>query len=320
VRLLALIGLLGALPAEAAAPQAHLLYVRERGAEDCPDDVAMRATVAAHLGREPFSEHAGTTVSVTLSGTINGLRAKIELVDAVGEVTGARELQSRRRDCVDLAPAVALAISLAVDPLSGAPEPDAAPSPSPSPSPSPIVSASANASASVKAAVPPLPKYRFRLGAGTLAALGAAPGVGFGFTVTGGLRGPHFSANLEGRADLPSTGQRAAGGQVAAAQYNGSVIPCFHQGVFAGCGIVQLGAQVSSATGFPITYDATSFTAALGVRAAAELPLSRHLELQASADLLAPLTRTVLEADGRKLYETAPVNGAFHLAILGYFP
>src|SRR5437868_3298 len=71
---------------EAAAPTAHLLYVREAGAQSCPDESSMRAQVAARLGREPFVEHALTTVSVTLYAKARELRARIELVDASGDV------------------------------------------------------------------------------------------------------------------------------------------------------------------------------------------------------------------------------------------
>src|SRR6185503_8095001 len=111
-----------ALPATARSDEpgrarAHLLYVREAGAERCPDEAQLRAQVAARLGYDPFSASAPSTISVTLRRSARGLLARIELVDRTGEVTGARSLTAPEPDCVALAQAVELAVSLAVDPL-----------------------------------------------------------------------------------------------------------------------------------------------------------------------------------------------------------
>jgi hypothetical protein len=161
-------------------------------------------------------------------------------------------------------------------------------------------------------------RLHFRLGAGALVALGSSPGVAFGFTIQAGIRRPRWSFNLEGRADLPS-GEPAAGGSVTTALYTGSAIPCFHQGVFAGCAIAMLGAQISEGHGFAVNAQAKNLFAAGGVRAALEIGLPYRLELQVHADLLAAITRTTLEADQTVVFRTPPVQGAFHLALLGYF-
>jgi hypothetical protein len=315
--------LLYGMPARAAAPTAHLLYVREAGAEACPDEAALRAEVAQRLRREPFSEHALTTVTVIWSGKGRELRARIELNDASGELTGDRELTSRRPDCVELSRAVALAVSLAIDPLSFAdqPTPPAAPptelSPQTAPSPAKVA---AGVPARLKTEAPaPSRMLRGRLGVGALAALGAAPGVSFGLTLLGGVRGPRWSANVEVRTDFPS-GTSAAGGTVDTALYTATAIPCFHQGIFAGCALLQLGGQVSRGHGFPVSNDATTFYAAGGVRAALEIPIARRFEMQVRTDLLATFTRTTLYADQIAVFHSPPVSGAFHLAGLVHFP
>jgi hypothetical protein len=316
VRVAVVAALLVAAPASAAPALAHLQYAREAGAERCLDEAALRAQVAARLGREPFNDRALTTVSVTLSKAPRGLKARIELVDATGEVTGARELSSRRPDCAELGAAVELAVSIAIDPLSfaGGPSP-AEVAPTPERAPVPV---------SVSATPPPAPpafepkKLRYRLGAGALAALGSSPGVAAGFTIQGGLRGRRWSANLEVRGDLPSA-QAAAGGYVSTALYTASAIPCFHAALFAGCGILALGGQVSSGSAFPVSRQVSTFYAAGGVRAALEVGLTRKLELHIRADLLAAITRTTLLADEVVVFRTPPVSGAFHLAMLGYF-
>ncbi len=326
---LCLAGGLGALPASAApTPQAHLLYVREAGADRCPEEAEVRGVVTTRLGYDPFSERAPTTVSVTLSHPPRGLRARIELVDATGEVTGARELTSKRGDCSELASAVELAISLAIDPLSfaGGPPPAETIAPTAKPNVTDVnanlnanVNANANTNVTANATAKP-ERLRARLGAGALVSLGSAPGVTFGFTIKAGIRRVRWSMNLEVRADLPSSAQ-AAGGTITTALYTGSAIPCFHQGLFAGCAIAMLGGQISSGANFPISKQVSTVFAAGGVRAALEIPIWKKLELHIEADLLAAITRTTLtvDQDNNVVFRTPPVSGAFHLAMLGYF-
>jgi hypothetical protein len=299
----------------AAAPTAHLLYAREAGAQSCPEESALRAEVAARLGRDPFAAQAPTTVSVFLSGKPQALRARIELSDPHGEVTGNRDLTSRNPNCTELFNAVALAVSLAIDPLSFAdiPAPRTSTTPQPKP-PDP------NLNLNVHVNLNQEPKLRFRLGAGALASLGSAPNVTFGFTVMAGLRGPRWSTNLELRADLPSLPALAAGGHIDTALYTANLIPCFHQGVFAGCAILALGGQVSHGTDYPVSLEASNFFAAGGVRAALEFKLARRFELQVRADLLAAFTRTTLYADQVAVFRTPPVSGAFAVAGIGDFP
>jgi len=306
-----------------AEPKAQLTYVREPGAEACPDESDVRKAVAQRLGYDPFGEHPLSTVAVTVGKSARGLRARIELTDAAGEPSGSRELTSLEANCLELAWAVELAISLAIDPLhfADAPPPSVAPARA-APAPS----------AEVKVATPPVaappapavtrvlePKRRYRLGAGAFAVLGSSPSVAFGFRATAGVRARLWSMNLEARADIPAAAP-AAGGTVATGVYAGALVPCFHQLMFAGCGLVVLGAHHAIGTGYPNANDPWAFYAALGVRAAIEVKLHERLELQIAADLLAPLTRIKLQLDGiDTVFETPAVSGAFHLALAGYF-
>ena len=308
-----------AAPSETATGRARLLYLREAGAERCPDEAEARGAVTARLGYDPFGERPPLTISVILGKSVHGLRARIELLDPAGEVTGARELTSRDADCVELARAVTLAVSIAIDPLRffDPPPPASAPASAPAPvAPPPTVTTPAKPVAAVAAAAQP-ERLRVRLSAGALTALGASPGVTVGFTAAAGVRRQRWSVNLEVRADLPASAA-AAGGSVSTALYTGGLVPCFHQGVFAGCGLVELGAQLSRGSGYPVSASVADFYAAAGVRAALELALGRHLELLVQTDLLAPFTRTTLLADQIVVFRTAPVSGALHIALAGY--
>jgi hypothetical protein len=99
------------------APRARLVYKRQPGAEGCPDESAVRAAVSTRLGYDPFVETATLTVSVFIDRDPRGLHAQIDLLDEAADNGGSRQLSSKRRDCRDLAPAIALAISIAIDPL-----------------------------------------------------------------------------------------------------------------------------------------------------------------------------------------------------------
>jgi len=125
--------------------------------------------------------------------------------------------------------------------------------------------------------------------------------------------------DLEARADVPSS-QEAPGGTATTAIYAGAAVPCFHANVFAACALAVLGGQVSRGENLAIAREATTFYAAVGVRGALEIPVARKLELDIEADLLATLTRAVLETDdGTVLFRGPPVSGALHLGLLGYF-
>jgi hypothetical protein len=310
-RLVVAVGLLTSLVAAASEPRARLSYWREAGAERCPDESAVRGAVAARLGYDPFnaSAEARKTITVVLSGSARGLQARLVLTDDSGEVGGRRELKARGNDCAALADTVVLAISLAIDPLrfaEGPPSPEARQLPVEKP-----------AETVARPAPAPLPKYRGRLGAGPLASLGTAPGVSFGFTVTGGLRARRWSLNLEVRADIPST-QSVPAGSVTTAIYVGAVAPCFHAAVFAGCALVIAGAQISHGD-FAVSQDATTPYVAVGLRSALEFPIARKLELQVQADLLATLIRSVFLVDDKEAYSNDRVSGALHVTMVGYF-
>ncbi|MFI5288044.1 MAG: hypothetical protein ACHQ17_00260 [Polyangia bacterium] len=321
---------------EAGRARAHLLYVREAGAERCPDETQLRAEVAARLGYDPFSESAPSTISVTIRAGARGLKARIELVDRTGEVTGARSLTAPEPDCVALAEAVELAVSLAVDPLRfvNPPAPAAPvivpPAPAATPPPESRPAPIAPPPAAPKPIAPPRPRsereVRWRLGAGALAALGAAPTVNFGFTASAGVRGPHWSVDLEGRFDLPAgqpTGSVNATGSVETALYLATALPCFHVRLFSGCALLALGAQTADGINLPVTRKSASLFAAAGARAGIEVPLIPKLELALAADLLAAITRTRYTADGASgpttVFDTPPISGAFHVGLLGYF-
>ena len=84
-----------------ATPSARLVYVRDKGAEDCPDEAALRAAVAARLGYDPFFPYAKATLFAEVGRDGNVIRARVRLVDEGNDVRGARDLEHKGARCAD---------------------------------------------------------------------------------------------------------------------------------------------------------------------------------------------------------------------------
>ena len=100
-----------------AAESCVLSYVRGQGAEQCPDEARVRQAVAARLGYDPFVAWAKTTVHAQIVREGSLLRGRLFLADAENRARGSRELTAPADRCDELVAALALAISIAVDPM-----------------------------------------------------------------------------------------------------------------------------------------------------------------------------------------------------------
>ena len=136
-----------ALPASAQErASADLRYTRDTAARRCPERAAIMSAVAVRLGYVPWRPDAERIVEVTMRRRGRGLEARMLLRDRAGKVKGQRRIRSASRDCKELAAAMELAISIAIDPLSlgrsapasrpTPPAPDSAPAPTPTSAPS----------------------------------------------------------------------------------------------------------------------------------------------------------------------------------------
>ena len=123
------LGLGWARPAS-AFPSSQLVYARGKGAEQCPDEAALRTAVVQRLGYEPFFPWADVTIVARIAPVRGGFVGTVELIDKAGLVKGSRELAANALQCEQLIASMALAISIAIDPDSldrgGAPPPAAA--------------------------------------------------------------------------------------------------------------------------------------------------------------------------------------------------
>lgn len=114
--------------AQGERPTATFSYERARGAERCPESSEVEEAVAARLGYVPFRPGAELHVVARIESDPRGLLATVEVLDAEGRSVGGRTIRSRTRDCEELSRALALAVSVAIDPMSLlSPETDGAP-------------------------------------------------------------------------------------------------------------------------------------------------------------------------------------------------
>ncbi len=109
-----------------AARSARLIYVRGHGADTCPDEDAVRNAVAARLGYDPFVAFAANILVAHVRREGDGFHTAVGLVDENGVERGARQLTVDSRECADAIAAMALTISIAIDPLSLTGPPQAA--------------------------------------------------------------------------------------------------------------------------------------------------------------------------------------------------
>lgn len=103
-----------------AGPSARLVYARAESAQSCPDEEAVHRAVVTRLGYDPFVLWAPTTLVVDVSRSGDRFVAVVRLLDVHGMEQGIRRLTTRRDQCADLVGALALTISIVIDPFSAA--------------------------------------------------------------------------------------------------------------------------------------------------------------------------------------------------------
>lgn len=217
--------------------------------------------------------------------------------------------------------------------------PRRAPSPPPevNPTPAPTASRSAEASPPPPSAVaespveardaprarrrdahPPSP-FRGEAGLGAIATAGAAPHPSWGGTATAGLARGDLSTSLEARVDAPfSVG--ASPNRVSLWTASLALVPCWHRGAFAGCGIVGggvvRGSGLSSDGG---THANLGPWLGAGLRPAWRIPLGDSFGLVLHGDLLAVPIRTVVLIGDSVAWRMPWLSGALGLLLVWDF-
>jgi len=319
---LAVVGWTGAA---SASPTSRLVYVRGEGAESCPHEPEMRRAVATRLGYDPFRPHATTTLTAEVKREKGVFRGRVRLVDDAGVERGARDLESRADDCRDLTTAMALSMSIAIDPLSmmraSRPEPDAAPDPVAAPEPpvpEPTPEAAPVAPVAPVAGPPPDPP-RLALGAGGHVAIGIAPAAAIGLRVSSELLTRRWSIGLEGRFDLPTSASTSEGGRSQTSLAGGALVPCLRVPLVWACGVLLLSRAEAQALEVSLPRSEAFFFLGAGLRLQRDVELPESFRLRIGADVLAHPTPFELRLNGRRVHRSSDVSAVATFALVRIF-
>jgi hypothetical protein len=325
--------------AASGAASARLVYVRGPGGEQCPQEQAIRAAVRMRLGYDPFYAWARDTLFVRVTQTDGVFRVQITLAGDDNTQRGAREISAREADCAAIVDAMALTISLAIDPTSiiglpstSAPASSENPAPATPSAPRGPTPSAPDASAPTLPSPPPQPDaprtaFAVRraeasavqawLGASTRVSLGTAPAAAVGGVLSADARWRALSLAIEGRADVDASGASSVQGVLVRSRVLvASLVPCIHLAHVFGCLVASVGYLTAQSEGTgvsSITSNAPWW--ALGPRAGVDLPLSRAFALDAYAEVQwipAPDWATLL--DGRRVYNFSSITGGLGIA------
>lgn len=303
-----------------AEPTARFVYLRGKGTETCPTEDAIRSGVQTRLGYDPFNSYASSTmfVDVTVPRSDGAFAASLKLVDADNAVRGERLLVTTGA-CSELMEAMALTISLAIDPLAltrSGPPPGAPPDERhvdlarPEPEPADSESDEAPPPPPSEPAAPRPPSRRsYWLSLGAFGTTGSEPALAMGVAATGEIGIGHFVGGLEGRIDLPASASAGGLGRVKASLAAGSVLGGVRFGPVFGEAVVTVGQVDATSTGTAESRDERALYLGAGGRIGGALPLGDRFEIRLRAELLANLDRHTLTISGEQVYQYPVVAG-----------
>lgn len=320
--------LLGARSA-LAFPSSRLVYMRGPGAESCPDQTTVREAVKKRLGYDPFFPSSDKTIVARIVRDANKLRGEVELVDEQGTQAGKREFSAEPDQCQQLVHAMALSISIAIDPNSAEtyaqgpkeapaadpaekqqgsqPEPEAEVPPTPvvAPAPAPPAKPAAESAQTLWSA-----------GLGATFQVGSMPHVAIGATAFAALRMSIWSLSIEGELDAPMTTREKG---VELRSYGGALklVPCGHWKALFACQISAL--RWLAASGSVTGLGGAAPSLALGARLGAELPLNSTFGVLGYGDLLLTALPVQLKSESTELWKTPLFSGGLGIAAALHF-
>ncbi len=302
--------------------------------DGCPAAEALRGQIEKRLGAGVLAEDAARRVRADLRRSGDALTGTVTLVAPDGRPAGARTLRAAPGECGELVQAMALAISIAADPLQALapPEPPAVPVDPPPPEPPPLALAAPPEAPpppeppplalapplgpAVPPAAAPPETLDLYLALGGAVSIGTAPALAPGLTLEIGTRGDWWSVAAEARGDLPS-GAQVAGGEVRASLLAGTLAPCVHAGPWAACALATAGVLRGEGVDLADARRVDAPYLAGGVRGAAEWPLTEALGLRFWADARAPLTRVTLRVDEDVAWKSPAISMGFGFGLTG---
>jgi hypothetical protein len=318
--------LLLAFAPDRAGAGPDLVYERGPGAESCPDESELTRAVQARLGEDRLAPGDGQGFRVEIQRGTDGFTARVTLIGA-HESPWIRQFEGTD-DCAELVQAIALAMSLAINPELAL-EPTVSPPPgerepeSTPPEPAPQTPAKEPpAPAEPARARRPAQGAIVRWGFGALVhgAFGAEPEPALGLTLLARARRAELSLGIEGRFERALDRELSSGGSVETSLLAAAVSPCFHFEWFAGCGVGLVGSLRASSVDVPDQRSDAGVYAAVGGRAGVEARLSPSVALVGRFDALVRVVPVEALRNGQVIWTAPPVSAALGLGALFEVP
>ena len=255
----------------------------------------------------------------------DALVGRAELIDHDGIAQGSREVKNP--ECGELLLALALAISITLDPLhvesvaenKPISPPEVAPEEPPvpvEPEPRPVAEQPRFARAERLPRRPPAAPREpvtWHVAAAAIGALEAAPQLTWGGKLGLAARRGRWSLGVEAWSTLPAAETGPWGGEVRVRLLSAALTPCLRAvGGLSLCALGSLGSMRAEGHGVEAPRTETVLHATAGGRAMFTLPLGPRFELLANADLAAALNRPRFQLDQAEVWRPGPV-----VALLG---
>lgn len=305
-----------------AFPSSRLAYTRAAGAEHCPDEEAVRGEVRNRLGYDPFVATSDRTITVVIALDGERLEGRAELVDASGSLRGLREFSTSPDRCDDLVHAIALSISIAIDPASAetgaALQPEKTPPTYAESEPNPVLGQETPGTQGQAIGR----ELEWEVGLGAFGSVGTAPGPlpRLGGLLSGAVRRRALSLTLELRGELPGAAPSEQR-EFVSSLVELRMLPCIEMGHgLSACGVASPGRLfLSGPSAEPRAKSGGAWVLGLGARLALEWPISSFLALGWHADLLANLLPVRVESDGVYLWDSSAVSASLGMRVAVHF-
>jgi hypothetical protein len=244
-------------------------------------------------------------------------------------------ISSKGSDCGELDAALALALAIAIDPLSLTREP-ATRAPAPPPAQAPAAEHAAPEPAATPSEAPSEPsdlpleeddilpepeptKAVLYVAVGPSLAVGALPKASWGVRLLAGFSYDLFELDVEGRFD-PEVEVQVEGGRIEASLLLGTIAPCVRAGWVVACASLSLGALRGTGSDFDHARADNTLQASVGTRVALDVPFSQHVSMRLGIESQFPLIATQLQAGDRLLWSTPAMSFAGTALLASRFP
>jgi hypothetical protein len=312
-----------------AEEKVRLVYVRGAGAEDCPAEVDLRLWVIARLGYDPFSPQASRVVISRVEARADALVSNLEVIDQGGMSTGQRELTAKPGRCGELARALALSISLAIDPDGSrqAPTERGAKASEEAATPPEEASTSVEAAPPAPAASAPVgppaepsadPPHAFA-GLSLTSSLGILPGLSLGAKASFGWRLRWVSVSLDALGQRSFSRDLEPSGQLGGTLLGGGASLCAISTAWEACAVGRAAAQRLAAAGVAHPAASNGLFLGVGPRLAGVVPLGRRLAFVAGLEGLLHLPRNSAQLSGKEVWRTPQLSGTLELGVRALF-